>query len=210
MKRVGILGILTLIIMVISVSAVSGIAFATSTDSYILHKDTPLYADQTLSTIACKLPQNQKVAVLEEITISGEEYFKINVGDQTGYVSALYVYRTTSKDSEQIYRAKALSNKIGGSIDVYSEPREGAGVIRSYVDGSVLTVASSEVEGYHVIIMEDGVGYVKDENITTSISYNERIAIVIAIICVVAVVLILVITYYKRNSNYFKSKRTSK
>ena len=55
--------------------------------------------------------------------------------------------------------------------------------------------------------MEDGVGYVKSENLTTSISYNERIALAIGLICVVAIILILLITYYRRNSEYFKNKK---
>ena len=54
--------------------------------------------------------------------------------------------------------------------------------------------------------MEDGLGYVKNENLTTTLSYNERVAIVIGLIAVITVALILLITYYRRNSEYFKNK----
>ena len=105
-----------------------------------------------------------------------------------------------------IYTAKAYADKIGGHIEIYANPKPTSEIITTYLDGTRLAVMESEVEGYHVVIMEDGLGYVKNENLTTTLSYNERVAIVIGLIAVITVALILLITYYRRNREYFKNK----
>lgn len=210
MKRIGALGIIILIVMVILVASVSVTAFASASNQYVLHDGVNLYADNTLSAVAKELNQNDSVEILESLTIAGTQYYKVKVGDVVGYVNANYIYSTSDESCYQLYSAKAYGKKIGESVSVYSTPSDKSSIIRQYMDGTVLTVTESEVEGYHIVVMDEGVGYVKDENLTTSISYNERIAIAIALICVVAVILILVITHYRRNSDYYKSKRTSK
>ena len=105
-----------------------------------------------------------------------------------------------------IYTAKAYADKIGGHIEIYVKPEATSEIITTYLDGTRLAVMESEVDGYHAVIMEDGLGYVKNENLTTTLSYNERVAIVIGLIAVITVALILLITYYRRNSEYFKNK----
>ena len=208
MKRIGAFGIIIFIVMIISVANVSLTAFANASDCYVLHDGVKLYEDETLTSVIKELKQNDGVEVLESIQIGGKDYYKAKVEGVIGYLDANYVYTTIGESCYQLYTAKAYGNKVGGSVDVYAMPN--GEVIRSYLDGTVLTVTESEIEGYHVVVMEDGIGYVKDENLTTSISYNERVAIAIALICIVAIILILVITYYRRNSNYYKSKKTSK
>ena len=94
-----------------------------------------------------------------------------------------------------IYTAKAYADKIGGHIEIYAKPKATSEIITTYLDGTRLAV-----------IMKDGLGYVKNENLTTTLSYNERVAIVIGLIAVITVALILLITYYRRNSEYFKNK----
>ena len=105
-----------------------------------------------------------------------------------------------------IYTAKAYADKIGGHVEIYKSPKDGSEVLTTYLDGTRLAVMESEVDGYHVVIMEEGNGYIKDENLTTTLSYNERVAIVIGLIAVITVALILLITYYRRNREYFKNK----
>lgn len=105
-----------------------------------------------------------------------------------------------------IYTAKAYADKVGGHVEIYKAPETGSEVLTTYLDGTRLAVMESEVEGYHVVIMEEGNGYIKDENLTTTLSYNERVAIVIGLIAVVTVGLIILITYFRRNREYFKNK----
>ena len=210
MKKIGLFGIIVLIVMIISTATATVTAFATGFEYRVLHNGVNLYADETLSSVSKELKQNDCVEVLEERNIGGNDFYKVKIDDVIGYVDAKYVYATTSKANYQLYTAKAYGNKIGDSINVYATPTAQSEIIRSYIDGTVLTVSKSEVDGYHVVVMEDGVGYVKSENITTSISYNERIALAIALICLVAIILILLITYYRRNIEYFKNKKNSK
>lgn len=210
MKKIGAFGIIILIVMIISVASVSVTAFASASSQYVLHDGVNLYADNTLTTISKELNQNDQVEVLETLTIASKDYYKVKAGETIGYVDSNYVYSTREESCYQLYTAKAYGKKVGESINVYATPSDKATLLRQYMDGTVLTVTESEVEGYHIVVMDEGIGYVKDENLTTSISYNERVAIAIALICVVAIILILLITYYRRNSNYFKSKKTSK
>lgn len=207
MKKIGLFGIIVLIVMIISTATVTVTAFATSEEYFILHDGVSLYSDETLTSVAKELKQNDGVEVLETTNISGHAFYKIKVGETIGYVDAKYIYATTSSAKYELYTAKAYGNKVGDSINVYATPSTDSKIIRSYIDGTILTVSESKVDGYHAVVMEDGVGYVKSENLTTSISYNERIALAIGLICVVAIILILLITYYRRNSEYFKNKK---
>ncbi len=109
--------------------------------------------------------------------------------------------------SETIYTAVAYADEVGGHVKIYAGPSESTEVITTVIDGTTLAVAETDVDGYHKVVLDDGIGYVKSENLTTSLSYNQRVALAIAIICVVAVALILLITYYGRNADYFKNKR---
>lgn len=210
MKKIGVLGVIILIVMIISMTNVSVVAVARASNNYILHDGVNLYADETLTTVTKELNQNDQVEVLEVVQIGGAEFYKVKHEGDTGYVDAKYLYSTSRESRYKLYTAKAYSDHVGGSIEVYSSPSAEKNVIKTYLDGTVLTVSKSEVDGYHIVIMEDGVGYVKDENLTTSISYNERVALSIALICAIAIILILLITYYRRNYEYFKSKKTSK
>ena len=210
MKKIGLLGIIVLIVMIISTATVTVTAFATGSEFFVLHDGVNLYADETLTSVAKELVQNDAVEVLEELNAGGSEVYKVNVDGEVGYVYAKYVYATTHKANYQLYTAKAYGNKIGDSINVYATPSSQSEIVRSYLDGTRLTVSTSEVEGYSIVVMEDGIGYVKSENLTTSISYNERIALVIALICLVTIILILLITYYRRNVEYFKNKRNAR
>lgn len=109
--------------------------------------------------------------------------------------------------SQTVYTVKAYADKVGGHVNIYQEPKEDSEVIARYFDGTTLAVVDIEEEGFHKVILDDGVGYIKSQNITTGISYNQRIALAIGLVCIVAVVLILVITYYRRNANYLKNKK---
>lgn len=109
--------------------------------------------------------------------------------------------------SETIYTVRAYADRVGGHVNVYAEPNGSSTIIATFIDGTTLAVLEAEVDGFHKVILDDGVGYIKSENITTSLSYNQRVSIVIALVCVIAVILILLITYYRRNANYFKSKK---
>lgn len=134
------------------------------------------------------------------LMISVSMVFLPNIGGDIAYAEG--------EESEYlVYRAKAYGKKVGGYVNIYALPSADSEVIATCFDGTSLVVTESEVEGYHIVIMDEGQGYVKDENLTTSLSYNQRIALIIAIICAVTVLLILLITYYRRNSDYFKSKR---
>ena len=208
MKRIGVFGVIIFVIMIISVASLSGTAFANASSLYVLHDGVNLYLDENLTETIKELEQNEIVEVIESVVIGGKDYYKVKVDNIVGYVDAKYLYDTSEESCYQLYTAKAYASKVGGSIDVFATP-DGE-VIRNYLDGTVLTVSESEFDGYHIVVMDDGIGYVKNESLTTSISYNERVAIAIALICLVSIILILVITYYRRNSDYFKSKRTSK
>ena len=116
-------------------------------------------------------------------------------------------YANGDSHSETIYTAKAYADKVGGHIVVYSEPTTDSQVLTEIIDGTSLAVLESGTEGFHKVILDDGIGYVRSENLTTTLSYNQRVAIAIGLVCVIAVVLILIITYYRRNANYFKSKK---
>ncbi len=106
-----------------------------------------------------------------------------------------------------IFTAKAYGQRVGDDIKIYSAPSTNASVITTVLDGTEIAVTECEVEGYYTVILDEGIGYVLTENVTNGLSYNQRVALVIGIVAVVTVILILIITYFRRNADYLKSKR---
>ena len=196
-----------LITMILSLNVAPLTAHAEGLSSYVLHDNVEVYSDINLTTVIARLDAHVEVEVLDTVKIEKDHYYKISCGDVVGYVKSIYVYFSGEKSSYEIFVARAYGKGIGESIKVYSAPDVKSSVIDEIIDGTTLNVAKAEKEGFYVVIYDDGVGYVTDDCITTGLSYNQRVALAIGIICVVTVVLILVITYYRRNVEFFKNRR---
>ncbi len=121
--------------------------------------------------------------------------------------TAIVAVASSPETTYTIFTAKAYGDRVGGHVNVYVLPSTDAEIKCTMLDGTKMTVAKSEYEGYYEVVLEDGIGFVKEENVTTSISYNERVALIIGIVACVTVILILLITYFRRNADYLKSKR---
>ncbi len=206
MKRIGLIAVIILIMTCI-IPTTAVVAVANGSVPYVLHNGVNLYADTTFNDVVEELDANVEVEILDEVIIGGETYYKVFVNDKTGYILAKYVYYTEKNGTYVIFTAKAYGDRVGGHVNVYVLPNTDAEIKCTLLDGTEMTVAKSEYEGYYEVVLEDGVGYVKEENVTTSISYNERVALIIGIVACVTVILILLITYFRRNADYLKRKR---
>ncbi|MBO7156034.1 MAG: hypothetical protein J6V83_01375 [Clostridia bacterium] len=199
--------VVIIITMLLSLNVVSMTAQAEGLTSYVLHDSVKVYSDLSLTAVVATLDAHTEIEVLDAQKVEDEHYYKIAYGDILGYVKSIYVYFSGGETTYDIFVAKAYGKGIGDSIKVYLSDDVKSVVIDEIIDGTTINVAECESDEFYIVIYEDGIGYVTQDSITTGLSYNQRVALAIGIICVVTVILILVITYYRRNAEYFKSKR---
>ena len=69
-----------------------------------------------------------------------------------GYVRAAYVYYAEFFDAQlNVRAAKCLAEKVGGRINVYASPAEGAEVIYTLSDGVRIDVAECGSDEYYLL-----------------------------------------------------------
>lgn len=183
-----------------------GTAFAMEQHAYALHNGVPVYADTTLGTVEIRLEQNQKVEVLSEEDICGKTYFKVSVNSVTGYVNADYVYFMSDVPQDSIKSMQVKTDKIGRPVKVYAQPDLSSAVIDELSDGTNVNIVESDSE-FCVIVLDDGIGYIRSENVTNGLSRNQTVALIVGVVTIAAIIVILALLYYRKNKEHFASRR---
>ena len=173
--------------------------------------DTPLYAN-------CNLDSEfvlEKICANEAIELSGDEFDAedglvwqkvIYNKNFTGYILSSYIYYTTDTSTSEIIIKKAYSRKMGEKITVYASHDENSEIIGSYEDGeSVNTLIEQSVDygEFTKILYNDEYAFVKTDNLTKGLSYNQKLAVIIASGVVGALIVIGIFSFliYKKKRN---------
>ena len=153
--------VLICLTMLIAVSSTVLVAEASGESAYVLHDGVKVYSDNTLGTVIAELAVNTPVTVTGSEQIGGETYYILDYNGNEGYVRAAYVYYAEFFDAQlNVRAAKCLAEKVGGRINVYASPAEGAEVIYTLSDGVRIDVAECGSDEYYLLIRGDGNGYV--------------------------------------------------
>lgn len=184
----------------------SGVAFASTQKAYSLHEGVPVYADETLSDVVLELKQNQEVTVLESKEIDGKTYFKVTVNDITGYVNGNYVYTTGGAKEYVVKSMQIKADKVGNDVKVYATPSRDGKVIKEVSDGLAVDVIDTGSD-FYLVVFDDSTGYVYKDNVTSGLSLNQTVALIVGVVTVATIIVILVLLYYRKNKEHFSARR---
>ena len=203
--------ILTIFIAIIFVAVFAFIASAYTYSGFSarLIISTPLYkeADFNSEKILEEIQSNEIIEIREENfkNSKGELWQKIVYNNvYEGYIPYGYIYFSTNNIGYTVQVVKARSMHIGEKINVYSYYTNDSEIIHTFTDGEKINLVVEQSKDYgdfsKVIILKDGkgeIGFVKTENITAGLSYNQTIAVIltgglIAILIIVGITVAIV------------------
>ncbi len=174
--------------------------------------DTPLYSDASFDSevVSEKIQQNETITIIGDsiYDVSGNRWQKISIYDKEGYVLYNYIYFTKETVDYDVTIAQVTATEMGEKINVYRSHDENSEIIGTLTDGQKVDVLvdyslSFDYGEFTRIIYEDEIGFIKTVNITTGITYDQKLAIILlsSIIgaLIVTAVIILVIRKGKMN-----------
>ena len=155
-------------------------------------------ADLT-STVLVSVPQNAQVEPLgDPVTVDGKVWQRVVYSGLTGYTYSDNIYLSNKNDNFVFVVGKAKSAFMGQPIALYTVHDENAEPVRYMNDGENLRIVSDNVSyGSFSRIEYDGSYYfVRTENVTTGLSFNQTLAVIIlgsvvGATCIVVLIVVL-------------------
>ena len=199
MKKNYTIAITCTIIIVIAVFCT--LCAAAPVNSYVYKTvlpDTPLYAETSSeSEILIKIPQNAEVEIVgEKILTSETEWQNVKYTTFTGYVRSDAVYRSVANDNYNVKPMTVVSEKMGVDVGLYDTHTADAVAVKTVHDGEKVRLISNGVDyGEFSLIEYDGDFYfIRSSDITDGLSYNQKLAVIIACCFVGVLILAGIIT----------------
>ncbi len=166
--------------------------------------DTPLYAETSSeSEILIKIPQNAVVEIVGEKILTGEtEWQKVKYTAFTGYVRNDAVYRSVANDNYMVTPVTVVSEKMGEDIGLYDTHTSDAVAVKTVHDGEKVRLISNGIDygDYALIEYEVDFYFIRSSDITDGLSYNQKLAVIIAGCFVGALILVGIITIAVRKN----------
>jgi len=166
--------------------------------------DTPLYAETSSeSEILIKIPQNAVVEIVGEKLLTGEtEWQKVKYTAFTGYVRNDAVYRSVANDNYMVTPVTVVSEKMGEDIGLYDTHTSDAVAVKTVHDGEKVRLISNGIDygDYALIEYEGDFYFIRSSDITDGLSYNQKLAVIIAGCFVGALILVGIITIAVRKN----------
>ncbi|MDY4655814.1 MAG: hypothetical protein SO386_06305 [Eubacteriales bacterium] len=166
--------------------------------------DTPLYAETSSeSEILIKIPQNAVVEIVGEKILTGEtKWQKVKYTAFTGYVRNDAVYRSVANDNYMVTPVTVVSEKMGEDIGLYDTHTSDAVAVKTVHDGEKVRLISNGIDygDYALIEYEGDFYFIRSSDITDGLSYNQKLAVIIAGCFVGALILVGIITIAVRKN----------
>lgn len=203
MKRKGL--VIIAAIAAVLVSILAG-ASAPTGSAWILLPDTKIMKEASFdSEVVCTCNQNENVVLVGEKFSVGEVVWqKVTYnGVKEGYLPYDLLYFTKGTTTEVVRLVKITPDKMGQTVPLYKVLGEEAELELS--DGEHVMLLETKADyGEFSLVEYNGQRYfVKTANITDTLTYNQKVAILIAaivaglLVCLVAIILI----YRKKMQN---------
>ncbi len=171
-------------------------------------KDTLLYKEPDLSSeVLVKIPQNALVELNgNRITVNSKAWQPVKYTSFEGYVTAEgALYSSLKNDAYDVLLAKATTKKMGNSVALYKTHSENYPAKVSVHDGERLCIVQDGIDyGNFVMVEYDNEYYfVLKENVTTGLSYNQTLGVIIAVCFVVVIIGVIVTVFFVRRKKRF-------
>lgn len=198
-------------IFILVLTLLSATIFSASTPIYdykVILPDTKLYLNADLSSeVIANLPQNAIVTMQGDSFAVGEFVWqKITYNTIEGYVLSHDLYESREIESYSIKRGKARSAKIGEDIMLYVSNDINSAVASVIHDGENIDIVITKIDyGDFVLIEYKSAKYfaLKD-NVSTALSLNETLALIIGGVALVIAIIIITIAISVKNRKLYK------
>ena len=161
--------------------------------------DTPLYADSDFSSEELiAVPHNAEVEIIGEAFFVGDvEWQEVKYTLYTGFMPVTALYKSIKNDVYDVIIAKAASVKMGDKIALYLTHELKTTPAAYLFDGEQIRIIDNGIDyGDFYMAEYDGAYYfVLKENVTTGLSYNQLLALIISC-CFVGVIIIAVVIVF--------------
>jgi uncharacterized protein YgiM (DUF1202 family) len=169
---------------------------------------TNLYLSSDInSEVVATIPQNASVTPIDKSFQVGEfNWQKVSYNTIEGYVLSHDLYESREAESYKIKKGKARSAEIGADINLYVSNDKGSGILGVIHDGEHINIVSTKVDyGEFVLIEYQGNTYFAlNSNITTSLSLNQTLALIIGGSAALLAVVIIIIFITVKNKKVYK------
>ncbi|NCA92639.1 hypothetical protein EOM82_05230 [bacterium] len=183
-----------IICLIIVILAVCTSASTPTSSNYLfktIHPNTSLYFDASLlSEVLIDIPQNAEVTVVGEPFYQGEILWqKVEYAPFSGYVLYNSIYKSIENEPYNVRIVKAVSKSMGQKISLYVAHDASSEKIEVN-DGTKLNLIITEVNygDFQKVEYQSNTYYVLKDNITTGLSYNQLIAVILASALVVLLI----------------------
>ncbi len=201
-------GIISVLITAIAV-CVCGIGLPVTeayadTSARVLYANTPLTDGN--GTVIASLESDTAV----EITGNAADGlgYPVKAGELSGFIRTEFLYfAPESIDGLHIISVKALAPGVGKEVELKTAPSEDAETAVTVSDGVRLDVTECGSEDYYRIVGTEYPYYILKENVTDSLTRNQRVAVIIISVTAVAAAVSFGLIYLHRNRDRFKNKR---
>lgn len=186
---------------------------ASSPASYykVILPNTNLYKSADInSEVVQSIPQNASVQLIEDSFLIGEfSWQKVSYNTIEGYVLSHDLYESKEAESYLIKRGKARSSVMGQDINLYISNDINSTVKAVIHDGENINIVNTKVDYAEFVLVEyNGSNYFAlKSNVTTSLSLNQTLALIIGCSAAVLTILIIIIFVTLKNKKLYKETK---
>lgn len=205
MKKKIVVILAAMILAVVCVLAGASAPVAPEKSAWILLPETAIYSQPTFEAeVLYTCNQNESVTLNGDTVTDGEGvvWQKVVYNNSVeGYLPYNLLYFTTGSTTEEVRMVKITPEKMGVTVPLYKVLTEEPALYLS--DGTDVTLLETSADyGEYSLVEYEGQNYfVKTVNITDTLTYNQKVAVIIASVVIgliVCIVFILVI--YKKKA----------
>ena len=207
MKKKIVVSIAAMLILAVCILAGASAPAMPEKSAWILLPETAIYSQASFdSDVLYSCNQNESVTLVgsAETDGSGVVWQKVVYNNSVeGYLPYDLIYFTSGSTTEEVRMVKITPEKMGVTVPLYKVLTEEPTLYLS--DGTDVTLLETSADyGEYSLVEYEGQNYfVKTVNITDTLTYNQKVAVIIASVVIgliVCIVFILVI-YKKKTLN---------
>lgn len=180
---------------------------ANNSAAWILLPNTPIYAEASLDAEVLHLcTQNENVIVEGEsfVGADGRTWQKVlYINSVEGYVTYDSLYFTGNSSMENIKMVKVSPTQMGKKVGLYKIVTEEPVLELSDGENVILLKTNADYGDYSIVEYKGEQYFVKTSELTDTLTYNQKVAIIIAAAMIGLLIsfLAIIILYRKKKMN---------
>ena len=166
--------------------------------------DIPLYKEASYNSekVLEIIKQNEPLDIVGETVIdeNGVSWIKVVYNSYyEGYIPSAYLYLKPGAEDYDIIVVKATGKSMSDEIKIYRHYDENSEVVAVLHDGEKINLIEEQDEIYgdfRKVVYNGEFCFVKAENITTGLTYNQTLAVIISCGLVAIIICVVLLSVY--------------